>query len=110
MGLFLLLTLLFFLLRFFFSLSLRPHSGMTRDTKLRVVLGTVDSGFRGEIVVLVDNIEVPKEASMQAQVIERGTSLAQGVIAPVETAHFVEVDELLDSERGVGGFGSTGVK
>lgn len=93
-----------------YELQIRPRSGMTRDTKLRVVLGTVDSGFRGEIGVLVDNIEVPKEASMQAHVIERGTRLAQGVIAPVETAHFVEVDELSVSERGKGGFGSTGVK
>lgn len=93
-----------------YELQVRPRSGMTRDTKLRVVLGTIDSGFRGEIGVLVNNIEVPKEASMQAYVIERGTRIAQGVIAPVETAHFVEVDELSVSERGKGGFGSTGVK
>lgn len=44
--------------------------------------------------MLVDDIEVPQEASMQAHVIERGTRIAQDVIAPVETAHFVEVDEL----------------
>ncbi|TXR92033.1 dUTP diphosphatase [Bacillus sp. SH7-1] len=93
-----------------YELQVRPRSGMTRNKKLRVVLGTIDSGFRGEIGVLVDNIEVPKEASMQAHVIERGTRIAQGVIAPVETAHFVEVDELSVSERGKGGFGSTGVK
>ncbi|SDL44284.1 dUTP pyrophosphatase [Bacillus toyonensis] len=92
------------------ELQVRPRSGMTRDTKIRVVLGTVDSGFRGEVGVLVDNIEVPKETSMQAHVIERGTRIAQGVIAPVETAHFEEVDELSVSERGVCGFGSTGVK
>lgn len=83
-----------------YELQVRPRSGMTRDTKLRVVLGTVDSGFRGEIGVLVDNIEVPKEASMQAHVIERGTRIAQGVIAPVETANFVEVNELSESKRG----------
>lgn len=47
---------------------------------------------------------------MQVHVIERGTRIAQGVIAPVETAHFVEADELSDSERGKGGFGSIGVK
>ncbi|MDA1882767.1 dUTP diphosphatase, partial [Bacillus cereus group sp. BY10-2LC] len=93
-----------------YELQIRPRSGMTRDTKLRVVLGTIDSGFRGEIGVLVDNIEVPKEASMQAHVIGRGTRIAQGVIAPVETAHFVEVDGLSESERGNMGFGSTGIK
>ncbi|PEQ02857.1 hypothetical protein CN585_19375 [Bacillus toyonensis] len=42
---------------------------------------------------------------MKAYIIERGTRIAQGVIAPVETAHFVEVDKLSDSERGVDGFG-----
>ncbi|MED1640033.1 dUTP diphosphatase [Bacillus thuringiensis] len=93
-----------------YELQVRPRSGMTRNTKLRVVLGTVDSGYRGEVGVLVDNTEVPKAVNMQAHVIEKGTRIAQGVIAPVITAHFEEVDELSDSERGVGGFGSTGVK
>jgi len=93
-----------------YEVQVRPRSGMTRDTKLRVVLGTVDSGFRGEVGVLVDNIEAPKEASMQAHVIERGTRIAQGVIAPVETAHFVEVNKLSDSERGSRGFGSSGIR
>ncbi|MFI8680370.1 dUTP diphosphatase [Bacillus thuringiensis] len=93
-----------------YELQVRPRSGMTRNTKLRVVLGTVDSGYRGEVGVLVDNTEVPKAVNMQAHVIEKGTRIAQGVIAPVITAHFEEVDELSDSERGVDGFGSTGVK
>ncbi|MCU5508273.1 dUTP diphosphatase [Bacillus cereus] len=93
-----------------YELQVRPRSGMTRNTKLRVVLGTVDSGYRGEVGVLVDNTEIPKVANMQVRVIEKGTRIAQGVIAPVITAHFEEVDELSDSERGVGGFGSTGVK
>lgn len=93
-----------------YELQVRPRSGMTRNTKLRVVLGTVDSGYRGEVGVLVDNTEIPKVANMKAHVIERGTRIAQGVIAPVITAHFEEVDELSDSERGSGGFGSTGVK
>jgi len=93
-----------------YELQVRPRSGMTRNTKLRVVLGTVDSGYRGEVGVLVDNTEVPKTTNIQANVIEKGTRIAQGVIAPVVAANFVEVDELSDSERGVGGFGSTGVK
>lgn len=93
-----------------YELQVRPRSGMTRNTKLRVVLGTVDSGYRGEVGVLVDNTERPISLNMQAHVIEKGTRIAQGVIAPVITAHFEEVDELSDSERGKGGFGSTGVK
>lgn len=83
---------------------------MTRNTKVRIVLGTVDSGYRGEVGVLVDNPERPISLNMQAHVIEKGTCIVQGVIAPVITAHFEEVDELSDSERGVGGFGSTGTK
>ncbi|WP_242295687.1 dUTP diphosphatase [Bacillus cereus group sp. BfR-BA-01516] len=93
-----------------YELQVRPRSGMTRNTKLRVVLGTVDSGYRGEVGVLVDNTEIPKAANMQAHVIEKGTRIAQGVIAPVITAHFEEVDELSHSERGTNGYGSTGTK
>ncbi|MFA2606337.1 dUTP diphosphatase [Bacillus cereus] len=93
-----------------YELQVRPRSGISRNTKLRVILGTVDSGFRGEVGVIVDNTERNLGANMKAHIIERGTRIAQGVIAPVETAHFVEVDELSVSERGVGGFGSTGVK
>ncbi|MEC2708113.1 dUTP diphosphatase [Bacillus thuringiensis] len=93
-----------------YELQVRPRSGMTRNTKLRVVLGTVDSGYRGEVGVLVDNIESVKGNLMSSQLIEKGTRIAQGVIAPVVKAHFVEVDELSESDRGTGGFGSTGVK
>ncbi|MCC2498089.1 dUTP diphosphatase [Bacillus paranthracis] len=93
-----------------YELQVRPRSGMTRNTKLRVVLGTVDSSYRGEVGVLVDNTEIPKAANMQAHVIEKGTRIAQGVIAPVITAHFEEVDELSHSERGTNGYGSTGTK
>ncbi|PFW52636.1 dUTP diphosphatase [Bacillus cereus] len=91
-----------------YELQVRPRSGMTRNTKLRVVLGTVDSGYRGEVGVLVDNLESVKGKFMNSQLIEKGTRIAQGVIAPVVTANFVEVDELSDSERGSCGFGSTG--
>ncbi|MDA1802655.1 dUTP diphosphatase [Bacillus cereus group sp. BY6-1LC] len=93
-----------------YELQVRPRSGMTRNTQLRVVLGTVDSGYRGEVGVLVDNTEIPEAANMQAHVIEKGTRIAQGVIAPVITAHFEEVDELSHSERGTNGYGSTGTK
>ncbi|PEP21496.1 dUTP diphosphatase [Bacillus wiedmannii] len=94
-----------------YELQVRPRSGISRNTKLRVILGTVDSGFRGEVGVIVDNTAKPSLfRSEAADVIERGTRIAQGVIVPVVTAHFEEVDELSDSERGKGGFGSTGVK
>ncbi|WP_410988794.1 dUTP diphosphatase [Bacillus cereus] len=93
-----------------YELQVRPRSGISRNTKLRVILGTVDSGFRGEVGVIVDNTERNLGTNMNAHIIERGTRIAQGIIAPVITAHFVEADELSDSERGLNGFGSTGVK
>ncbi|KMP32198.1 deoxyuridine 5'-triphosphate nucleotidohydrolase [Bacillus cereus] len=101
-----------------YELQVRPRSGMTRDTKLRVNLGTVDSGYRGEVGVIIDNVNNPSDRFVVGsrklkagiEFINRGTRIAQGVIAPVVTAHFVEVDELSESDRGQNGFGSTGVK
>lgn len=52
-----------------YELQVRSRSGMTRNTKLKVVFGTVDSGYRGEVGVLVDNTARPKAANMQAHVI-----------------------------------------
>jgi dUTP pyrophosphatase len=128
-----------------YELQVRPRSGISLRTKLRVVLGTVDAGYRGEIGVIVDNIaepvytiidgelhceatfitydlngneyELPSEIADEVLpvlkntvVIPKGTRIAQAVIKPVEQAHFVEVDELDETERGAGGFGSSGVK
>ncbi len=66
--------------------------------------GLIDSGYRGELKVLLVNTD-PSEAFE----IQRGDRIAQLVIQRVEHAQFVEVDELPDSVRGDGGFGSTGV-
>ena len=114
-----------------YELQIRPRSGITLKTKLRVQLGTVDAGYRGEIGVIVDNIaEDPFENVVpylshidgndyrtdgeiypnETYIIRKGDKIAQGVIAPIQHAEFIEVDELSDSERGAGGFGSTGVK
>ncbi|WP_324664653.1 dUTP diphosphatase [Bacillus cereus] len=115
-----------------YEMQIRPRSGMSRKTKLRVVLGTIDSGYRGEVGVIVDNastieyasqprfatgilvgdndFNITKPIKYENILINKGDRIAQGVIAPVETANFVEVDELSESDRGTGGFGSTGVK
>ncbi|OOR23188.1 dUTP diphosphatase [Bacillus wiedmannii] len=105
-----------------YELQVMPRSGISRKTFLRVVLGTVDSGFRGEVGVIVSNTSYPgntialginddNEIYMNVKYeIKKGDRIAQGVIAPIETAHFVEADELSDSERGNQGFGSTGTK
>lgn len=65
--------------------------------------GLIDSGYRGEIKVIVVNLD-PSSAID----IKRGEKLAQLVVQPVESVELQEVDELPSSERGEGGFGSTG--
>ena len=65
--------------------------------------GTIDSDFRGEMKVLLAN---HGDADF---VIARGDRIAQFVVAPVQRGTLVEVDELDDTQRGDGGFGSTGV-
>ena len=112
-----------------YELQIRPRSGITSKTKLRVQFGTVDSPYRGEVAVTVDNIALPKSGSTPmlrrleeksdyydglyyakcSYLIRKGDRIAQGVIAPVAHAIFEEVDELSDTERGANGFGSTGV-
>lgn len=87
-----------------FELQVRPRSGMSAKTKIRVSNspGTVDSDFRGEIKIIVDNI------GTQGYEIKCGDRIAQGVVAPVLQVTFEEVSELGSSERGEGGFGSSG--
>jgi dUTP pyrophosphatase len=103
-----------------FELQVRPRSGITSKTKLRVQFGTVDSGYRGEVSVTVDNVarngmDVDYYSTYRcdyewgAYLIKKGTRIAQGVIAPVIQAYFEESDQLSDSERGEKGFGSTGI-
>jgi dUTP pyrophosphatase len=67
-------------------------------------VGVIDSDYRGELMVALHNHgSVP-------QIIEPGDRVAQFLIMPVITANFIEVDSLDETERGAGGFGSTGVK
>lgn len=85
-----------------FEIQVRPKSGISTRTNLRVVLGTVDSGYKGEIGIIVDNLgDEPIE-------IDRGKAVAQLVLMPVPMMIFEERDELSTSERGENGFGSTG--
>jgi dUTP diphosphatase len=82
-----------------------PRSGLAAASGLSIVNapGTVDAGFRGEIKVLLVNLD-PAEAVT----LRRGDRIAQLVIQRVEQARFVEVDTLPGSGRGDGGYGSTG--
>ncbi|TNC27657.1 dUTP diphosphatase [Amycolatopsis alkalitolerans] len=82
-----------------------PRSGLAARAGLSVVNtpGTIDAGYRGEIRVCLINHD-PRERLK----LSRGDRIAQLVIQRVETAEFVEVAELSASERGAGGYGSTG--
>jgi dUTP pyrophosphatase len=81
-----------------------PRSGLAQRHGLGVVNapGVVDSGYRGEIrVILVNHGAEPVSLA-------RGERIAQLLVVPVETQGLLEVEELPSSERGEGGFGSTG--
>ena len=82
-----------------------PRSGLANRAGLSVVNapGTVDSGYRGEIKVCLINHDRVEPLSLR-----RGDRIAQLVVQKVEHAIFHEVDELPESQRGAGGYGSTG--
>lgn len=87
-----------------YEVQIRPRSGMSYNTPLRIANapGTIDSGYRGEIGIIVWN------SANYTITVEEGDRIAQGVLNKVPTAKFEEVTELPDSERGEGGFGHTG--
>ncbi len=87
-----------------FEAQVRPRSGLALKQGITVVNtpGTIDADYRGEVgVILINHGDAPF-------FVDRGMRIAQLVIAPVTQAVWNEVDALSDSERGTGGFGSTG--
>ncbi len=89
-----------------FEAQVRPRSGLALKKGITVLNspGTIDADYRGEIGVILVNI------SSEEFIIEDGERIAQMIIAKHEQAEWVEVNSLEKSRRGVGGFGSTGVK
>ena len=86
-----------------YELQVRPRSGLAlRGVTCVNSPGTIDSDYRGEIRVLLGNV------GQEPHRIERGDRIAQLVLAPVVRAQVVLVRDLDDTERGSGGFGSTG--
>lgn len=87
-----------------FEAQVRPRSGLALKSGITVLNspGTIDADYRGEVGVILANLG---GASFE---IRRGDRIAQLVVAPVVRAELVEVATLGDTERGVGGFGSTG--
>ena len=106
-----------------YEVQIRPRSGISLKTKLRVANapGTIDSGYRGEVCVIMDNISDPRfvenritiedKGQQGTYLIKKGNRIAQMVIASVVKGEIIECQnvESIDSDRGVGGFGSSGV-
>ena len=89
-----------------YEAQVRPRSGLAAKKGITVLNapGTVDADYRGEIGVILVNL------SNEDFTIENGERVAQLVIAKHERAEWVEVEELSETVRGEGGFGSTGTK
>ena len=88
--------------------DVRPRSGLTLNTGLRVHYGTVDSGYRNGIGIICENGDHGALCNRTVR-IKKGSKIAQLVILPIPTIELKEVNELSDSDRGVNGFGSTGI-
>ncbi len=89
-----------------YEAQVRPRSGLAAKKGISVLNapGTIDADYRGEIGVILVNL------SNENFTIENGERVAQLVIAKHERAEWLEVDELSETSRGEGGFGSTGTK
>ncbi len=89
-----------------YEAQVRPRSGLSYKKGLSVLNspGTIDADYRGEIGVILVNL------SNDTVSVEDGERVAQLVIAKHETAEWEEVTELVETERGAGGFGSTGTQ
>jgi len=89
-----------------FEAQVRPRSGLAAKKGVTVLNspGTVDADYRGEIGVILVNL------SNEDFIVENGERIAQLIIAKHERAVWIEAQELTETSRGEGGFGSTGVK
>ena len=89
-----------------YEAQVRPRSGLAAKKGVTVLNapGTIDADYRGEIGVILVNL------SNENFTIENGERIAQIVIAKHERAEWIQVEELSETTRGEGGFGSTGVK
>jgi dUTP pyrophosphatase len=87
-----------------YEIQVRPRSGLSLKSSLMVVNspGTIDCDYRGEVNVIIGNF------GKEDYVIEHGLRIAQLVISPVVQAKYFLADDLSQTQRGTGGFGSTG--
>jgi dUTP pyrophosphatase len=87
-----------------YEAQIRPRSGLSLHHGVTIVNapGTIDSDYRGEVFVLLINL------GQEEHTIKPGDRIAQMVIAPVVRATFEEASDLVETQRGAGGFGHTG--
>ena len=84
-----------------YEMQIRPRSGMTTKTPIIGQLGTIDSGYRGPLgVMLYNHGDIPYR-------VQKGDRIAQAIISPTYHGNFLITESLSDTERGEGGFGST---
>lgn len=88
------------------EVQIRPRSGLAAKNKISILNtpGTIDSDYRGEIKVILINL------GNEVFTIEKGSRIAQMVLCPITKAVLREVSDLNETNRGSGGFGSTGTK
>ena len=88
-----------------YEAQIRPRSGLALRNGVTCLNspGTIDADYRGAVSVILANL------GQESFVVRRGDRIAQMVVAPVSRAIFEEADELPQTDRGAGGFGSTGV-
>ena len=89
-----------------FEIQIRPRSGLAAKNQISVLNspGTIDADYRGEIKVILINL------SKKIYIVEKGARIAQMVLCPIVKAKIKEVERLERTDRGSGGFGSTGKK
>ena len=89
-----------------FEVQIRPRSGLAAKQKISVLNtpGTIDADYRGEIKVILINL------GPEPFKVEKGLRIAQMIVCPIVQAQLKEVDDLSETDRGKGGFGSTGTK
>lgn len=86
-----------------YEAQIRPRSGLSLKNGIVAILGTIDADYRGEVGVILVNL------SNQPYCINPGDRIAQMVVSKVSQVKWDEVRELEETERGSGGFGSTGI-
>ncbi len=89
-----------------YEIQIRPRSGLAAKNQISVLNtpGTIDSDYRGEVKVILINL------GSKIFVVNKGDRIAQMILCPILKAKLIEVQDLEETDRGTGGFGSTGNK